>query len=216
MAYKRHFRPKVGKLTFTNVAKASDVRGLTTKKFKDKAFEALREAGYGKTDAKSILSGSKKMEQGSLRNVFNKLRKSKVITKGGGAVTEYVKKEKVRQERVVRMHLRERSEEIKEEREAEEKATQQQTKERDKPSQATSKASSQAKKEAKTQHTPQIAGGSLGVSSSPGQDAQFDQTPYFIPKTNIKQGREEGLPQVQDEGLSQPEEPEELEDMMID
>ena len=119
MGYKPPLKIKIEKTDFKTVAKHSGVTGLTTKKFRDSAFNALRKAGYGSTDATGIISGSKKMAPGSLKRVFDKLYKDKVIKKGPSVVTNYLKEEKAKKERVIRLHLRERADQIFAEKKAE-------------------------------------------------------------------------------------------------
>ena len=125
MGYKKPIenKVKVGKLDFVSVARKSGLTGITTKKFQDKATEALHQAGFNKSNIRGILSGSRKMEHTTLKNVFNALRKADLSYKGGGAVKEYVTKEKNKQLTLVRRHLRERADEIKEETEIEKSAT---------------------------------------------------------------------------------------------
>jgi len=120
MGYKKPIetKVKVGKLDFVSVARKSGLTGISTKKFRDNAAEALHKSGFNKSDIKGILSGSRKMEQATLKNVFNTLRKADLSYKGGGAVKEYVTKEKNRQLGLIRLHLRERADEIKQEAES--------------------------------------------------------------------------------------------------
>jgi regulator of replication initiation timing len=110
---------KVDKANFLDVAKQAKMTGLTTKKFRDKAMVALRQAKYGSATAKSIISGYKKMEQAGLKRVFSKLKQAKVIKKGPDTVTKYIQKEKNKQVRLIRQHLRERADEITKEKKAE-------------------------------------------------------------------------------------------------
>lgn len=106
---------KIGKLDFVSVARKSGLTGISTKKFRDNAAEALHQAGFNKSDIKGILSGSRKMEHTTLKNVFNALKKADLSYKGGAAVNEYVTKEKNHQLGLIRWHLRERADEIKQE-----------------------------------------------------------------------------------------------------
>ncbi|MBU1130714.1 hypothetical protein KJ840_01100 [Patescibacteria group bacterium] len=212
MAYKRHFKPKIGKLTFTDVAKASGVKGLSLTRNKNKAFKALRDAGYGERDAKSIVSGTKKMEQASLKKVFQKLREGEVIAKGSTAVTDYIEREKNKQRRIVGAHLRERADEIYKEREAEKAITQKQAQGKNKTGQAVALASAQTKKEAKAKSASKIT----EEPPSFKKGAQFDQTPFVVPQTNIKKAESEPAANNQSQNNNQSPKTEEPDDMVID
>jgi len=108
MNTKRSFSPKVGPLSFKAVAKQSGLTGLSGHKFKTRAQQALERAGYQKAQAKSIISGSRKLTAVTLKKVFNDLHKNRVINKTGEAVKNYIETEKARQTRLhnTRMRLR--------------------------------------------------------------------------------------------------------------
>lgn len=213
MRIKPDLKLKVGKLSFTEVAQKSGVTSLTTKKFRDDAFSALRKAGYGSSDAKSILSGSKKMEHGSLKRVFNQLNKAKVIKKSASSVTNFVKEEKAKKERIIRFHLRERADEILREKKAE----------------AEAKKSNQQKAAPKKSNpsAPLITSEGFGPTTAPTPNQQ--STPFSsLPKpeqlgqewatpsqTNIKKDQQP-VEDRQPPPVPAIEKPEEPEDMVID
>jgi hypothetical protein len=120
----KKYVPKVGKVSFQDVAKKVNIVGVNSDKFKKKAIDTLHKAGVNKLDAQSILSGRKKIEQSSMRKVFNVLNKDKVIKKTGTAVTDYVKAEKGKKLRIYNIRMDTRAAEVKAEKTAEElKAT---------------------------------------------------------------------------------------------
>ncbi|MBU1036501.1 hypothetical protein KKF32_00515 [Patescibacteria group bacterium] len=120
----KKFTPKVGKISFQKVAQKSGIKGLANKQFRKQAMEALHKAGYGKTDAQSIVSGHKKMSVGGMKDVFHALKKEKVIKKDASTtVSSFVKAEKARQSRIYHARTALRSQEIEAEKEKEQKTT---------------------------------------------------------------------------------------------
>ena len=116
----RKFTPKVGKMSFQDVAKKEGLKGFATDKFKRQALESLHQGGMNKSDAQSILSGQRKVEQGTLKKVFKTLNKDKIIKKTPTAVTDYIKAEKGRQLRIYNTRMSLRAQEIKTEKQQEE------------------------------------------------------------------------------------------------
>jgi len=130
----RKFVPKVGKLNFQDVAKKEGLKDFKTDKFKKRAAESLHKAGLEKDTIQGILSGHKKVEEGTLKKVFKSLNKDKIIKKSGTAVTEYVKAEKGRQTRIYNTRMALRADEIKAEKVQEENKTKDQAPDKKKPS----------------------------------------------------------------------------------
>lgn len=159
----------MGKLSFTQVAKQSKIAGLSTKKFKDKAFAALRAAGYGKTEATGILSGAKKMEHSTLKKVFYKLKTAKIIKKGAGAVKEYISDEISKQEIIARFHLRRRADEIETEK-------------------ATAAVATTSAKDKKSTITPNIVSHLPAVLPSEPDSGSSRPSAALLAKTNLSPG----------------------------
>ena len=105
MRRKATFNPKVGKMSFYDVSKKEGIQGINTSGFRKNATLALKEAGYQNSQMKDILVGKKKMEHTTLKRVFEKLNKAKVIKKGASAVTNYVAADKMHQRVIRSRHL---------------------------------------------------------------------------------------------------------------